>query len=231
MDNPCGADLIYFHVTKAAGTSIENALHNYFGENRVLLNVTKDDYLATPPCDIRKYKALAGHISHDLALPYITNKTILITVLREPRNRIRSLYNYFRSLNGSYPVVLLAKKYEFFEWINCKESVVLDQIQNSAIRQFTPGSYWNIHNAANPDLILEYALKFIKSFNLIGTVENLEDFSIQLHKTTGIKFDCSSKLNRSNQDFTSNVSDAYLDEWLMKMSSLDLAFYNRVKEL
>jgi hypothetical protein len=220
--------VIFFHIPKCGGTTIEFALENFFGVGSVKYPATVYDYLMTVPTDINLFKVLAGHITHDVALPYMNN-SILIALFRNPAKRIRSLYNYYYFLNDESLDNKLARSQLFRDWIECRTPNILVQIQNSVIRQFTPESYWMVDRAACPELIMNYAKTFIDKFDLIGDLDDYNNFLTKLTDLLGVNIPFEYKLNSSSEDMTQSVSDAELQDWLIENSRLDLEFYEYIR--
>ena len=224
-------NIIFFHIPKCGGTSIEKSLSDQFGRDHIKFPATVLDYLDTPPQYLINYKVLAGHITHDLALPYINDESVLITMFRSPLKRIRSLYNYFLNLNDGSIYYDLANSLTFSEWLYSNHPSVLVNIQNAMIRQFTPESYWDVNRSANPQLIFSYAIKFLKKFHIIGFLDEYDNFIFNLNKSLYLNLPSNVILNKSLEDMTSAVSDFELCQWMSANSSLDLEFYDYAKSL
>lgn len=221
-------DIIFFHVPKCGGTSVERQFEKNYGLNSTKYPATILDYIHIPPKDISKFKVLAGHITHDIAISYTTNSTKLITLLRLPSSRLRSFYNYFKSLDDSSLLCEYSNKYDFKRWLNCGHPEVLVQIQNSMIRQFTPESFWLTDRAANPDLILHRAREYISTFDVVGTLEKIDQFNVCVENLTGCNFNSDLHENRSSTDHTRDVPTEYIDAWMRDNSMLDLLFYEEI---
>jgi hypothetical protein len=221
-------DIIFFHVPKCGGTSVERQFEKIYGLNSTKYPATILDYIHIPPKDISKFKVLAGHITHDIAISYTTNSTKLITLLRKPSSRLRSFYNYFKTHDDQSLLFEYSNKYDFKQWLNCGHSEVLVQIQNSMIRQFTPESFWNVHQAANPDLMLHRAREYISTFDVVGTLERIERFNDSVGDLLGCNFNNQLHENKSKIDYTHDVSTAYIDSWIRDNSILDLLFYEEI---
>lgn len=220
--------IIFFHIPKCAGSTIEEAFSARY-PNSVKFPATVLDYLISPPDIVmNKHSVLAGHITHDTALPYINQDTILITLLRNPIARVRSAYNYFSQINDNSKLNLASSHLAFEDWLYSDIPEIKIQIQNAMIRQFTPESYWDTSRSACPELIRHQACKFISRFNLVGVLEKLPEFSEKLQLLTGINIKTQAIVNKSKKDNTRHIPDHFILNWLEKESSHDLFFYNYV---
>jgi hypothetical protein len=221
-------NIIFFHVPKCGGTSVERQFEKIYGLNSIKYPATILDYIHIPPKEISKFKVLAGHITHDIAISYTSKSTKLLTLLREPSSRLRSFYNYFKTLDDTSLMYEYSNKFGFKDWLNCGYPEVLVQIQNSMIRQFTPESFWNIDRAANPDLILHRAREYISTFDVVGNLDKLEQFNISVGNLIGCDFSNKLHVNMSKMDYTQDVPTAYINSWMRNNSILDLLFYEEV---
>jgi hypothetical protein len=222
--------IIFFHIPKCAGTTVEEGFSNHFGSDRVKAPATIDDYRVIPPHFLEPYQVLAGHITHDYALPYITSTSILLTLLREPAARLRSLYNYYRTLNDDIEIVRQAKQLSFARWLDtdCPEVTVM--VENAIIRSFTPESYWRVDAPACPELIVSYAIRFLKIFDSVGFVEDIGVFLLKVRALTGVEIP-NVRANSSSVDCTTEVSDEEMAAWLTRNSALDLELLRAAKSI
>ena len=218
--------IIFFHIPKSGGTSVEFGLANHFGSNYVKFPATVIDYFQIPPSEFYAHRVLAGHITHDAALPYMNSDAALITLLRNPADRLRSSYNYFSKLGDGSELARITNELSFLDWLNCRHPVVIVQIQNAMIRQFTPESYWNTDRPANMDLIMRAAVQFIEKFRIVGFLSDMRGFSSQLDRLIGKSIDLRVPLNVSKVDNTNAVSDNILNSWVRSNSKMDQDFFD-----
>lgn len=219
--------IVFFHIPKCAGTSVEDAFAELYGENNIFKEKTIIDYLMCNPADVEKNKVLAGHITHDTAQCYINNNTLLITLLRNPISRIRSVYNYHYNLNDESLLYHLARENKFGDWLECNIPEILIHIENAVVRQFCPESFWNPILAACPDLIIQTAINFLDKFHVIGIVEEMELFQLSLmNYNINLKLNT---LNKSHSDETKNISNSELKKWYLKKCELEYIFLSKIK--
>lgn len=92
-NNPC---LVFIHIEKTAGTSVQYHLHDCFSEDE-LYRENADNIWALSPSQLSKYKIFAGHFNYE-TLKYIPRKKLSIfTFVRKPKSRLQSLYYYYRA--------------------------------------------------------------------------------------------------------------------------------------
>ena len=102
---PAGRDdarcLVFLHIQKTAGTSIQNMLSDSYNTNEILRE--HDDTLSErSPQELARYSVFAGHFNYD-SLAYIPHGFLSIfTFVREPKNRLISLYYFWRAHERSH---------------------------------------------------------------------------------------------------------------------------------
>lgn len=84
------ARLIYIHIEKAAGTSIRQFLNNQFGEKNIYWHGVNVDEI-----DLNKFCIIGGHKNFSAYKDLPAIDTYFTSVIRQPRDRIISLYNYY----------------------------------------------------------------------------------------------------------------------------------------
>jgi len=221
-------ELLFVHIPKCGGLSIEEALAAYFGEAQVMRNATIVDYLNAPPPQILQHKVLAGHVTHDAALPYLEHARNSLIVFRNPLSRLRSLYNYFRmpaflgSVEGQ-----AAQTRTFLDWLSCGIPQVVVQTRNQVIRQLSPESFWNPEFPAHPDLILKAAIRFVRTISIVGTLEDIQTVETKLEDALAIKLKFP-HLNRSLVDYTRHITNTELFSWYSEHCSLELQFFKKL---
>ena len=94
--------LVFLHIEKTAGTSLQNMLRDTFGAAQVY-GENRDTLYKRSPGELSMYSVFAGHFNYD-SLGFIPRqKLALITFVREPRKRLASLYHFWRAHEPSHP--------------------------------------------------------------------------------------------------------------------------------
>lgn len=119
--------IVFIHIPKTAGSSLRNAIESSYTSKLIapyenIFNLEKAVHL--------DYKLFRGHFGYQDA-QIIPGAKEFITVLRDPVERVISLYNYWNKVskyyNGSpetdlnYDGVMLAKKATLTDFINTKK--------------------------------------------------------------------------------------------------------------
>ncbi|MGA2227357.1 MAG: sulfotransferase family 2 domain-containing protein, partial [Syntrophobacteraceae bacterium] len=96
---PC---LVFLHIQKTAGTSMQNHLRDCFGQKEFYSEHSDSLYIHSP-AELSTYDVFAGHFNYD-SLRFIPRRTLSIfTFVREPRQRLISLYHFLRAHESGHP--------------------------------------------------------------------------------------------------------------------------------
>jgi hypothetical protein len=93
---------VFIHVEKTGGTSLQNMLLQSFGPARVY-NEHDDSLHLHSPAELSLYSVFAGHFNYD-SLAFIQRRKLKpFAFVREPVERLLSLYHFWRSHDPSAP--------------------------------------------------------------------------------------------------------------------------------
>ena len=184
---------IFIHIQKTAGTSLQNMLREIYGEK--LYSEYADTLHGKPPCVLSEYECFAGHFNYD-SLKYIPHsKKKLITFIRDPKERLVSLYHFLRSHAESHPIhkiktpdngATLANKYmihEFFEikelinqsgfWNHMTWAIMGNEtwLQWKTEMSNSEEAEWNVISESKREIINQR----IREFFFIGTQKNFDE--------------------------------------------------------
>ena len=84
----------FLHIPKCAGTAVTRALASLFTPSEICPEWTQRLH-EMPPEELARYRLVSGHFYWDLA-ERLPASGFVFTFLREPRERLLSLYYYFR---------------------------------------------------------------------------------------------------------------------------------------
>jgi hypothetical protein len=210
--------LVYVHVPKAAGNSSIKPIKDHYNPAYSVqwnnLDQSWQDFLNMQK-QTKKYRLVSGHINDKHLQLLSTNKinSYLITFLRHPLDRIKSLYAYncMKTTPGSATFI---KKYNNYE-----EFALTGVTPNSISRQLFSGalSSWEAIN------------KLKRRYQFIGLSNQYELSMTVLSKLIGIK-----KYNLPRQNVSSyneknyyNLSRESIDTLKLR-HSVDMDIYNYV---
>jgi hypothetical protein len=175
------ARVVFLHIPKTAGTSLHLLLIDRFEENAICpIRNHKLDEMSME--QLQKYRLFSGHYYFD-QVERIPEPKILLTMLREPKARLLSLYNYHRSFRwdaiaepeaDSGRRICLAKTLSALEYFRCADPVVYAVVNNSMARQLI-GLKYNLPDGKlriSDDGVLNLALKNLERFAAIGFVDS-----------------------------------------------------------
>lgn len=125
--------IVFIHIRKTAGTSIQRHLHDHFSEAEYYRE-NEDRLHRYSPSQLSGYNLYAGHFSYD-SIRYIPRRNIgIFTFVREPQSRLLSQYYFYRAYEPSNR--LYAEKEDFANRLSAEEF-----FENSDIR--ASSHFWN----------------------------------------------------------------------------------------
>jgi hypothetical protein len=118
---------VFIHIQKTAGTSLQNMLVDAYETNRVYHE--HEDTISSKKFDeILQFKVFAGHFNYDSLEKFPFKDRHLITILRDPSERIISLYNFWRAhesnAKGYHNGMEIARKHTLAEFL--RETYIKD---------------------------------------------------------------------------------------------------------
>jgi len=237
-----GRRLLFLHIPKTAGTSLLLTLRNLFGDNRVLradvegasgrLEEMIADIVATR---LPTISCLAGHIPMYAMAPHL-EQFRPFTVLRDPVDRVLSLYRFLRRMpEQTLSAIGLRPEFDFDEFISSRHHGVFEQVTNGMCRMLTddirlsdPNSdvFWKIDPEAGHG---ERALAMLERLDF-GLVE-------EMGRTNRLLADCWG-LPDTLEEYSENAtareepepSPAQL-QLILHRNMLDCALYQRAAAL
>lgn len=175
---------IFIHLHKCGGTTLNAALENmYKGEKIYQIDGRRyeesaNDFIKLSSEKREKYDLLKGHMFYGLH-EVLSQESNYITMLREPRARIVSLYNYvFRNSILDFYEKLTNDNPDFVEFVKKGYSRTAD----NGMTRFISGISWNDVPYGQIDgEVLELAKKNLSKFLAVGLTEDF-DRSLLLFK-------------------------------------------------
>ncbi|GJM19755.1 MAG: hypothetical protein DHS20C14_19680 [Phycisphaeraceae bacterium] len=175
--------LFFLHIPKTAGTSLTALLEQRFHEREIMprtffgknaLYVTPDEAAARAD-EARQFRLIRGHFGGPIREKLFADRTS-VTVLREPRARVVSLYNDWRTksdenLAGAPPaereLAAAARELDLGKFLASGHALIGRLFENAQARQLA-GFLWSSDAADGPA-----ACEALDRFDVVGTTELL----------------------------------------------------------
>lgn len=194
--------LVFFHIPKTGGTAIHDLLSKEFSSSRIcperLNNLNK-----MGKQEILKYDLFSGHFDRN-SIRRLPNRPRVITVLREPKSRVLSLYYYWKSHRSEVVEERnlvgprLAHKYNLLEFLRCPTPSIAPNIDNVHVRSML-GHMWvgpNREFRVADEIALKRAKTYLNSLFDYGIMEDLDSFVARVFPRLG--FTVPAKVPRRN---------------------------------
>jgi hypothetical protein len=181
-------DLVYFlHIPKTAGTSLVNVLENQFNYNCIYRETIYPELFKNFPRNLSNYKLIRGHFGYWVT-KLLTKKPVILTMLRNPREQITSLFNHqLRAFKKRDKYSLIKKNHKNITDV-LKDPKLIPNFRNHHIRHLTldidipKEKNQEIMKTLRPKLnsnsqdeLLEIAKNRLKDFAFFGLTEKFEE--------------------------------------------------------
>ncbi len=184
-----GPPVAFLHLEKTAGVSLAKLLTQMFhpqqidpDPHRTVAPHLRVPFAGRPAPAIRRHALIFGH--YDLpSLHRLDPGRTVITMLRNPADRILSLYYYWRSIDlsrlpagAAHAAVRLAHCSDLLEFLGSDDPLVRDHIDNFYVRRLT-GIYLTGASSDRlsdaPDAVLKLALQGLRRIDFVGITEEM----------------------------------------------------------
>jgi hypothetical protein len=181
-------DALFLHIQKTAGTSVHAMAHGVYGKENTISHA---DYQKLGVDGCRKKAFVSGHFGHVFASRLMEGR-YSFTFLRDPVDRLISMYGYCRSHQDTTSVVFdAAKKLDLYEFLGrADQTEFREMLWNHQVWQLGYGwgadintRPWLTINSFGEDDLLEIAKQNLLRFQYVGFVET---FSTDIRKSLPI---------------------------------------------
>lgn len=235
--------ICFVHIPKTAGTSITSCLQNFYSPKQIAPGNTMLDYKKLSKEELKKYLLYKGHIYYSFAKENLPSDTIYITIIREPVERVLSLYKFWAShsddffQNPNIPDIIkhgpkMAKTLNFLSFVKSEDSFIVQSTRNNQLQQLSKLNN-NFTKKANhsKDIISN-----LSEFAVVGVLDFVSFFAYEVNQFTNEKiFNTIPKQNVSakNKNYFEGISDDKFKEAVeivKQNNSLEIQVYNYFKD-
>lgn len=175
--------LVLLHLQKTGGTSLHALLARGFPP-AAICPVRYNELDRVPPAELARYRYFSGHYDHD-ALAAIPGPKRVVTILREPRARLASLYLFWSrhsaewvSRHPDHPPALARQCADFTAFL--AHPALLPATDNDIARRLAgdctlagPGQYLWRGRPIAPEALLALAEANLRRIDFVGVMEGL----------------------------------------------------------
>ena len=217
--------ILFMHIQKTAGSSFL-VFFQRFTNNVYVFHDEQNS------CDLEKACLVSGHFGFSLI------KTIKydhsFTILRDPIERIISLYRFGRSEVSGWALDDPVRTSNFYEWISSDNPVIFEQIDSFYVRTITDDMPEPFESRVTDSL--KMALKRYSEFSAVGDQSNLKPFCKKVASLLEIPIFEMPLHNSANQHVL--INNKYLprpqltpeiQSRLGQLTRLDYEIYNRFR--
>lgn len=222
--------IIFVHIPKAAGTTLNKILARQYGLNRVfalkagMKGRSLQDFEQMPAVQRQKLKVVRGHFNFGLH-PLLPQPSTYITLLRDPVDRALSHYYYVLKFPTHYLHAQIAgQQMSLKDYVSSDLSVELDNHQTRMVAGGEAASAPVGHCSAQ---VLDVAKQHLQEqFAVVGTVERFDETLILLKEVFGWATPFYAKANvTQNRPKRRSLSTEEL-ELITSRNQIDLELYD-----
>ena len=219
------------HIGKTGGTWLRNTLQPFYRHEEICPLQFEEQF----PQDLgalSQYRLFDAHLSHAAASRL---DAALVTVLRNPYDRIISLYHYWREAPKTSAGPAVAKRLTFDGFLSAIDNeYVIRDVMNAQSWQIAFGhqlTYRRQFQHISPDELFGQAVENLDRFAAVGVTEDMPTLAGMIRSHLGMAIDTAlERMNVTRQRPRLSQTSLALREKIHQHVSVDLALYHHVLE-
>ncbi len=241
--------IVFLHIPKCGGTTLHNVLLGWFGAKSVHRERFNNLY-SSSVSDLASKKVFSGHFDYFSTHLIPGNKT-LVTFMRDPIDRLISLYNFHRAHRVKHPqpfnYISLASELAIDDYFQQPKLCAASPINNTMVRHLSdlPQTRfeWAPDSpdvAQNIEALTEQSIRNLGSFDCVGFLDEYDSSISKIAKVVGKpapatieKHQVLETLPESNPNIRKITKQYPSDKTLKRMEELvayDYVLYRAAKE-
>ncbi len=243
---------VFLHIPKNGGTSLRDLLSGWFPTDRTCPYRAGEDYIANFSAeDLEQYDYFTGHVAAGVVQKFFPDDIQKLTVLREPVDRIYSLYAYWRSYElpktnildrrkkGEIPTLyaaelqgpLMAQEHGFGSFLFSNHKYIKRVLTNPQARFLCDAGVTNKIDLMHPQAALDAILENIEQRSItVTTLESQHHMNKTLQELAnnfGIEGEINlPHSNKSERVFFDGLDEERIAGYLRQVSPLDFMLYD-----
>lgn len=186
-----GTSLVFQHIPKCGGTSLHELLQVHFPPEKICPE-RFNELIFYPQSQLENFCFYSGHYDRN-NVQFVPGKTKIFTLLRNPADRIVSLYRFWRAhkpeaMTEHHLAASVARNKCLLEFLRHRDDAVPQNINNYMVRYLSghikldeDGQF-----TESPRRMLRQAIEHLNSMDCFGLLEYLGDFVELLFSRLGL---------------------------------------------